>query len=91
MRYEDGIIQDEGIMASWPEHPMESLALTELSDKELVLPRLVRTQELITHGVERTADTIRRHRKTTVALGGTILGSLGFATGAKIFSHRHAH
>jgi hypothetical protein len=91
MSYEDGLFEDEGIMASWPEDSRQLLLHPELSEDEPVAPQLVRTQELIMQGVDYTVDAVRRHRKAAVALGGTVLGSLGFATGAVIFTHRHAH
>jgi len=55
-------------------------------------PELVRNisfepQNLIEKGV----SAVRKHKKTAAAIGGTMLGSLGFAAGAKTFSHRHAH
>jgi len=91
MSYEDGLFEDEGILASWTDHPLELLPRPELSEMQPVTPQVVRTQELIMQGVDYTVDAVRRHRKAAVALGGTLLGSLGFATGAVISTHRHAH
>jgi hypothetical protein len=89
MSYEDGMFEDEGIMAHLPEFPGRLLAKSELSEAEPVVPLMVRAQELIMQGVEYSVDAVRRHRKASATLGGAILGSLGFATGAAVFSHRH--
>jgi len=39
--------------------------------------------------IERSVAAARRHKKTAAAIGGTMLGSLGFAAGAAVFSERH--
>lgn len=88
--YED-MFADGGILTSWHDHPARLADRPELAEKTSAQPLLVRVQELAMQGVEYGADTIRHHRKAAAAIGGTALGFLGFATGAKISSHRTAH
>lgn len=40
--------------------------------------------------IEKGVSWVRRHKKAAVAVGGTALGSLGFAAGAVTATHRHA-
>jgi hypothetical protein len=41
--------------------------------------------------IEKAASLVRRHKKAAAAVGGTALGSLGFAAGAAIFYDRTVH
>lgn len=85
------LFADEGILTSWVDHPDELKDRPELDEREPVVPRLVKLFELVSQGFEDSAKVVRRHRKAAAAVGGTMLGGIGFAAGAKVFSHRPAH
>jgi hypothetical protein len=54
-------------------------------------PEMVRNINFAPQGmIERAVSLARRHKKATAAIGGTALGSLGFAAGAVTFTHHHA-
>lgn len=82
------MFQDEWVLeGSWPQHPDLPDREELLEDRPVPLPVLV--QEMAAAGIARTAEAVRRHRKAAIAIGAASLGSLGFATGALAFSHRH--
>lgn len=87
----DDVFADDGILTSWAGHPDRLADRPELSERQPAAPLLVKVQELVVQGVEYGVDRARRHRKAAATIGGTVLGTLGFATGAAVFSNRHAH
>ena len=91
MSHDMELFEDRGILTSWTDHPNELVDRPELDEHEPATPLLVSLSELLMDGVDRSVDLVRRHKKTAAAVGGTALGGIGFATGATIFSHRHAH
>lgn len=85
------LFEDSGILTSWADHPVELVDRPEVDEREPSTPLLVRLSELVTDGVERTVDSVRRHKKGIRKLGALAAATTtaGLATGAIVFGDRH--